>query len=265
MKAANMHVTVAIILMSVTLLLSSCARDSEKARAKYIASGQNYMKQGQYASAAIELRNALKIDPRSVDAYYQLAQADLAQHDFAGAYSSLEEAENQTDTALRQYQKAVDLQPNSAPLETMVGNLYLHRGDLETARLYYQKALEADPNFPMANANLAWVHAQEGKDLDVALTLAQNAKSMMPDVQPITDTLAWVMYKKGNYAGALNLLEDCVQKSPDSPEFRYHLGMTLVAVGRKAQGKEQLEAALRMTKLSAADTRRAQQTLTGLN
>ena len=28
------------------------------------------------ATAAIEFRNALKVDPRFVDAYYQLAQAD---------------------------------------------------------------------------------------------------------------------------------------------------------------------------------------------
>ena len=82
MKAARKQVTVALILMSVTLVLNSCARDPEKAKAKYLASGQNYMKQGQYASAAIEFRNALKIDPKSVDAYYQLAQADLAQRDY---------------------------------------------------------------------------------------------------------------------------------------------------------------------------------------
>ena len=36
--------------------------------------------------------------------------------------------------------------------------------------------------FAVANANIAWVDAQESKDLDVALGLAQKAKSEMPDV-----------------------------------------------------------------------------------
>src|SRR5260370_1850127 len=82
MSAAKKHLVVSILLMSTALLLSSCAGDPQKAKVKYLASGQKYMKKGQYASAVIEYRNALKLDPRFVDAYYQLAQADLAQHDW---------------------------------------------------------------------------------------------------------------------------------------------------------------------------------------
>ena len=60
--------------------------------------------------------------------------------------------------------------------------MYLEKNDLETARKYYARALEVDPNFAVANANMAWVDAQEGKDLDVALGMAQKAKSLMPEV-----------------------------------------------------------------------------------
>ena len=97
----------------------------------------------------------------------------------------------------------------------MVGNLYLGKGDLEGARKYYTRVLQADPNFVVANANLAWVDAQEGKDLDVALGMAQKAKSLMPDQPSITDTLAWVMYKKGNYASAIPL----PGVHPEVPQF----------------------------------------------
>src|SRR5437660_7854365 len=98
MRAAKKQLIVPIFVMSMALLLSSCARDPQKAKVKYLASGQKYMKKGQYASAAIEYRNALKLDPRFVDGYYQLAQADLAQHDWRAAYDSL--------------QKAIELDPN---------------------------------------------------------------------------------------------------------------------------------------------------------
>jgi tetratricopeptide (TPR) repeat protein len=135
---------------------------------------------------------------------------------------------------------------------------------LEAARKYYAQTLEADPNFAIANANMAWVDAQQGKDLDVALDMAQKAKSMMPEQPSVTDTLAWVMYKRGNYAGAMPLFQECVQKSPNSAEFHYHLGMTLLATGQEAKGKEQLEAALRM-KLDTADAQQAQQTLAKVN
>jgi len=142
--------------------------------------------------------------------------------------------------------------------------LYLNKGDLETARKYYAQALEADPNFAIANANMAWVDAQQGKDLDVALDMAQKAKSMMPELSSVTDTLAWVVYKRGNYADAMPLLQECVQTSPDSAEFCYHLGMTLLATGQKAKGKQELEGALRM-KLDSAEIQQAQRALAQAN
>lgn len=103
-----------------------------------------------------------------------------------------------------------------------------------------------------------------GRDLDVALGMAQKAKSAMPEVPTITDTLAWVMYKRGNYAGAIPLLQVRIQKSPSSASFHYHLGMTLLATGQKAKGKDQLEAALRMN-LNQDDAQQAKQELAQLN
>jgi predicted negative regulator of RcsB-dependent stress response len=87
---------------------------------------------------------------------------------------------------------------------------------------------------------------------------------MEPGLPSINDTLAWVMYKQGNYDGALPLLQQCVQTSPNSAEFRFHLGMTLVATGKKVEGKEQLEAALRM-KLADAEAQQAHQMLAQVN
>ncbi|MGH9827966.1 MAG: tetratricopeptide repeat protein, partial [Blastocatellia bacterium] len=64
--------------ITVSLFLVSCARDPQKAKAGYVQKGMAYMKKGQYSSAVIEYRNALKIDPSYIDAYIKLAQADAA-------------------------------------------------------------------------------------------------------------------------------------------------------------------------------------------
>jgi tetratricopeptide (TPR) repeat protein len=199
------------------------------------------------SAAQAEFERAIQIDPKNVQAYLRMG--------------AVYKEKNQTEAAIEQYRKALDLQPKFAPLVTMVGNLYLDKADLETARKYYERALQVDPNYAVAMANMAWVDAQEGKDLDVALGLAQKAKSLMPEVPSISDTLAWVMYKKGNYAGAIPLLQDCVKKSPDSAQFRYHLGLALMAAGQKEAGKTQLQAALQMNKLRAADKEQAKQAL----
>jgi len=60
------------------------------------------------------------------------------------------------------------------------------------------------------------------------------------------------------------LLRECVQKAPDSAQFHYHLGMTLLASGQKAKSKEQLEAALRLN-LDSANTQQARQALAETN
>ena len=195
------------------------------------------------SAAQAEFERAIQIDPKDVQGYLRMG----------GVYQE----KNQTDAAIGQYQKALDLRPRSAPLITFVGNMYLEKNDLETARKYYARALEADPNFAVANANMAWVDAQEGRDLDVALGMAQKAKSLMPEVATISDTLAWVMYKKGDYSGAIPLLQECVKKSPDSAQFRYHLGLALMAAGQKESGIAQLQAALQMNKLRTAETEQA--------
>jgi tetratricopeptide (TPR) repeat protein len=203
-----------------------------------------------YAVSQAEFEHAIQLDPRSTQAYLRLGK--------------LFEVQGQTDQAIPRYQKALDLQPNLPPLSTMIGNMYLYRGDLETARKYYAQALSSDPNFAVAMANTAWVDAQEGKDLDLALGMAQKAKSMQPDVPSITDTLGWVMYKRQNYSAAVPLLEDCVQKVPNSGEFRYHLGMALLGEGQKAKAKANLESALRF-QLQSSDAQHAREVLAQLN
>ena len=53
-----------VMVISVALILGGCARDPQKAKAKYLAQGQKYMKKGQYGDASVEFRNALRLDPR---------------------------------------------------------------------------------------------------------------------------------------------------------------------------------------------------------
>jgi tetratricopeptide (TPR) repeat protein len=216
----------------------------------HIVLGSMNFQSKNYATSQAEFERAIQIDPNSIQAYLGLGKVF--------------EAQGQSDLAIARYQKALDLQPKFPALATIIGNLYLNKGDLETARKYFAQALASNSNFAPAIANTAWVDAQEDKDLDIALGMAQKAKSLEPEVPSITDTLAWVMYKRGNYAGAMPLLREAIEKVPDSGEFHYHLGMTLVASGQKMKGKEELEAALHL-KLDSANEQQVRQALALLN
>ena len=101
-------------------------------------------------------------------------------------------------------------------------------------------AMAIDPNLGIAAGNLAWVYLQQGGDLDVALGLAQKGKQLMPQMPAISDTLGWVMYKKRMYSNALSLFEECVSQAPQSAQFHYHLGMTLLASGQSSKAKDHM-------------------------
>ena len=88
--------------------------------------------------------------------------------------------------------------------------------------------------------------SSKGENLNVALSLAQQAKRLLPELDSITDTLALAYYKEGLYANALPMFRECVRKAPSDPIYRYHLGIALLASGDKAKGDEELQSALRL-------------------
>jgi Flp pilus assembly protein TadD len=148
-------------------------------------------------------------------------------------------------------------------LVTLLGDIYLERGDLATAQKYFEQALAAKPDFAVAASNLAWVHAQQGSNLDLALNLARSANRQLPELDSVVDTLGWVHYRKGQYSEAVSLLRECVQKAPSQAIYRYHLGMALISDGQKDEGRREVQAALRL-KLSREDASQARDALAQL-
>ena len=182
-------------------------------------------------------------------AYYRMAQ--------------LYQIQGKPDAALDAYQKALALQPNSHIVNNAIGNLYLTKDDLKTAGKYFQAALAQDSHDPVAANNLAWVYAVQGENLDMALSLATQAKQIAPDMTAVSDTLAWIQYKKGNYRVSVSLAEDAVKKDPEKADYRYHLGMALHGAGEMDRAKAELQKALQLN-LKGTDAQDAQKTLASL-
>ena len=146
--------------------------------------------------------------------------------------------------ALAIYQKALAIQPSSTTLNNAIGDVYLAKGDLKSAGKYFQAALSENAHDPIAANNLAWVYAQQGDNLDMALSLATQAKQIAPEMNAVNDTLAWIQYKKGNYQVSVSFAEDAVRRAPENPAFRYHLGMALSGAGDKDRARTELQKAL---------------------
>src|SRR5271157_691884 len=74
----------------VSLLFSSCSRDPNVRKQKYLESGQRYFEKGKYREAVIQFSNAIQVDPRFSDGHYHLAQAYLKLQQPGPAYEELD-------------------------------------------------------------------------------------------------------------------------------------------------------------------------------
>ena len=104
---------------------------------------------------------------------------------------------------------------------------------------------------------------QNGENVDVALSLAQTARRVMPNSPNSADTLAWAYYHKGTYAFARDLLEDAVKADPNSAGMQYHLGMVYSKMNDKNSATIHLKKAISLAPDSqpAKDARTALQGL----
>lgn len=193
---------------------------------------------GDRAGALQAYTAAKQLDP-------QLTAADMA---MARIYI----ADNKNDAA-RQVLTRI-LQTNSVNEEAYVwmGVLEERAGNYDAAISDYRKVLAINSNDVMALNNLAFLLADHGQaqQLDEALKLAQQVRSLVPKSGNVDDTMGWVYYKKGIYPSAVQQLEDAVSRDNDaktpSALHHYHLAMAYLMAGKHKQGNDELEKARRL-------------------
>ncbi|MEJ5369142.1 MAG: tetratricopeptide repeat protein [Bryobacteraceae bacterium] len=66
-----------VFLLAALMLASSCARDPEVVKRRFLENGNRYAQQGKLKEAIIMYRNALKRDPRFGEAYLRLGDAEM--------------------------------------------------------------------------------------------------------------------------------------------------------------------------------------------
>jgi tetratricopeptide (TPR) repeat protein len=161
--------------------------------------------------------------------------------------------------AQQMYERLVQQRPNDVPALTMIGILLEAQQKPDEAKKAYERALALDSRSPLASNNLAYLHAEDGRNLDVALNLAQVAKAALPDDPTVSDTLGWVNYKRDLPAFSIEHLKESAQKEPSNPVYHYHLGLAYLKAGDKGRGRASLERALNLDAnfAGAADARRA--------
>lgn len=109
----------------------------------------------------------------------------------------------------------------------------------------YEELLKLDPGSTLAVNNLAMLlvtYRSDQASLDRARDLTARFASATDPA--LLNTQGWVKYKRGEFEAALPLLAQAVEKAPDSPLMRFHLGMAQYRVGQLTDARGNLEHAL---------------------
>ncbi|HKZ05250.1 MAG TPA: tetratricopeptide repeat protein [Methylomirabilota bacterium] len=226
---------------------------------------QSYLALGQAAQATGVVDEAIKQQPRNPDLQIMLASIQERQGNLAGAeagyrkalelepkhllaaraLASLYERSRRGPEAVKILEEASQAHPTVAAPLVDLGIMQARAGDSTAAIATFRQAVERDPSNLAVLNNLAFLLSGNPATLDEAHRLAQVAYAGAPGSPSAADTLGWILFLKGDLAGAERLLSQAQAAEPNNPQIHYHLGKLYAKQGKKQEARTHLEAALK--------------------
>jgi Flp pilus assembly protein TadD len=200
---------------------------------------------GKVAEAQEAFRAAIALAPKWWIPYRDLAGAQLASKNPDEAMATLRNGQAVVEQA--------DL------LGAYTASILERLGKPDAAIAQYEESLRRFPQSSVLANNLAVMLATYKTDrasLDHARELsARFAESANPS---FLDTYGWVLYKHGEAAASVPVLQRVVAKVPNEPLARYHLGMALSQAGSSTEARDNLSRAVNSgTKFSGLEEAKA--------
>jgi tetratricopeptide (TPR) repeat protein len=167
----------------------------------------------------------------------------LADHFAAEGSSKPEgsaEQERLYDQARREYQQALDVDPNHVPAYRALGRLYTAMGDHDRAVSTYQKGLQKQPKDAALWCDLGMCHARH-KEWDRAIEALRKAADLDPENKQYQNVLGHCLARAGRADAAL----DVFRKSTGEGRAQYNVARMLHHMNQDAEARQHLQAALR--------------------
>jgi tetratricopeptide (TPR) repeat protein len=226
----------------------------------------------QKVSEAVDyFSKTILLSPEFEPAYYELANAQLADDKATDALATLDKARakfqagfameffsgvaatrlKNFDRALRHF-TAAEVIANTTDPNRLNHIFYFQLGvaheqmkDSAQAARAFEKALQLSPEFTDAMNYLGYMWADLGTNLDKALPLLEKAVKAEPKNAAYLDSLGWVYYKLNRNTEALEYILKAVELSPEPDEVLLeHLGDVNAALGRKQEALQAWEKSL---------------------
>jgi tetratricopeptide (TPR) repeat protein len=207
--------------------------------------GELLLAQGHMAEAQDAFRQSIARAPAWWMPYRGLAGAQIAAKD--------------SDAALTTLRNAVSKVTEPDNLRFDIASYFERAGKPDEAIQEYEELLRGNPRSEAAANNLAMLLVTYKKD-PVSVEQAKSLSARFADSANLSylDTYGWVLFKHGEAAASVPVLERVVSKAPDAPVALYHLGMAQSQTGSSAQARGNLTRAVQSgQKFSGLDEAKA--------
>ncbi len=193
------------------------------------------------------------LDEKATAQLVKAGEGSPEYHLFMGkAHLNLE----QYDMALADFQAAAEANPKLTFVHFNMGLAYLKKQDYEHARDEFLKDAAVEPDLAFNYDELGEVYSLMQKDGDAEKSYRE---ALLRDPRLINSYigLAKACQREGKYQQGLNAIDSADKLDPHRTDIHYVRGQLLIHVGRKEEGKKELETAVRIDNERRRRTREA--------
>jgi len=126
--------------------------------------------------------------------------------------------------------------PDDSAVTVVLAGYDLAAQRFDQAKLELERILEKAPQNAVALNNLAWIYQRSGDRR--ALSFAERAYLLGPNLAQTKDTLGWILVQEGQAAKAIGLLKEASGAPGALPEIRYHYAVALNNLGQKGEARK---------------------------
>jgi eukaryotic-like serine/threonine-protein kinase len=206
------------------------------AKTSYIR-GEQELRQDSTDSAALkDMSTAVQQDPDSPLTYAGLAEAQWWKH-------HLDQDDHWLDEAVESIRHASCRDPDTAAVKRIHGLLLKEKGLYEVAVREYQRAIELEPSNADGLRRLGQVFLASNRGSE-ALACFRQATQLEPNYYRTYLDLGTFEYTAGHNQEAIRCFERAVKVAPDQATARFSLGVSLIQEGRFEEAESDLRRAV---------------------
>jgi len=147
------------------------------------------------------------------------------------------------EQARKEFNKAIDLNPNSPGLPLVIAKAEFNAGEYEQAKQSIIQSLDLKSNYTDAVFLLSQINVAEGK-LSEAIKNIESATYIKPNDPTVFFQLGMLYYQAERFSDAAGALAQSLKLAPNYANARYFFGLSLARMNRYKEATQQFEVLL---------------------